>query len=205
MKFTIVDLKCTSGKRLVSWLHKRFVMFHKDFVKHDHTTKFNWKAAAEWKSSPATWTVVDCVQQQLDILKLLSRERGSAPDNLAPASGTIAVRQGMMLSVPMHPRSPVLYIQYCVPMSRALHEDRENEICRWHFFTRLSEVCVHAYPHSYSLFFILCEDSTLGWWWWGLGPRFGFSILSSKWTANQSSTRGMRQIWLQVRQLNRTF
>jgi hypothetical protein len=68
-------------------------------------------------------------------------------------------------AVPMHPRSPVLYIQYCAPMSRTLQEDRENEICRWHFFTGLTEVCVHAYPHSYSLFFILCEDSTLGWWW----------------------------------------
>jgi hypothetical protein len=69
LQFTTVDLKCTLGKRLVSWLHKRFVVFHNDFVKHNIQPISTEKLQpAEWKSSPESWTVVDCVQQQLDTL-----------------------------------------------------------------------------------------------------------------------------------------
>jgi hypothetical protein len=81
----------------------------------------------------------------------------------APASGTITVRHVMMLSVPMHPRSPVLDTVLCTNGSRPARGQRE-----WNLpltLQRLSEVCGHAYPHSYSLFFILCEDSILAWWW----------------------------------------
>jgi hypothetical protein len=51
-------------------------------------------------------------------LEIVVLELGTAPDNFAPASGTITVRQVMMLSVPMHPRSPVLDTVLCTTESR---------------------------------------------------------------------------------------
>jgi hypothetical protein len=50
---------------------------------------------------------------------------GTATDNFAPASGTMAVRQVMMLSVPMHPRSPLLITVLCINESRPARGQRE--------------------------------------------------------------------------------
>jgi hypothetical protein len=58
-------------------------------------------------------------------LEIVVLEFGTATDNFAPASGTIAVRQVMMLSVPMDPRSPVLNTVLCTNESRPARGQRE--------------------------------------------------------------------------------
>jgi hypothetical protein len=136
------------------------------FVKQGNPTNFNWKAVAEWKTSPASWTVVDCVQQQLDILTLLYLDRARdwqfcacIRDNSSTSSDD---------AVYTHACTPeVLWCtQYCALMGRALQEDRENETCRWHFALGpqlVSDVAGPTYPPSYSLFLISCADRNLLW------------------------------------------
>jgi hypothetical protein len=85
-------------------------------------------------------------------------EWGTATDNFAPTSGTIAICQVMMLFVPMHPRSPLLNTVLCTAR-------RQRE---WNLPLTIYQNDCRKFvgtPHSYSLFFTLCEDSILAWWW----------------------------------------